>query len=156
MGYNSYYVALLISSRQLPLRKAKNVRYVWTRWFPRKPRGNLDIFSASFPRLALISYHLSLLCEHTFCSSCISRLPDVNAAQSDDAPIPIRCPQCRETCSSDQIELVQYTASEQWDALLAVAEEWAKMDGMRREQETSEEENSEAFIDDGEGGEESR
>lgn len=39
---------------------------------------------------------------------------------------------------------------------MAVAEEWAKMDGMRREQETSEEENSEAFIDDGEGGEESR
>lgn len=42
---------------------------------------------------------------------------------------------------------MQYTASQQWDALLEVARSWAKMD-RRREAETSEEEAEEEFIDD--------
>lgn len=49
---------------------------------------------------------------------------------------------------SDQVELVEYTASTQWDALLAVAEDWAKIDRSRREEDTSEEEASENWLAD--------
>ncbi|EKM59752.1 uncharacterized protein PHACADRAFT_192128 [Phanerochaete carnosa HHB-10118-sp] len=47
----------------------------------------------------------------------------------------------------DELEPVEYLASEQWDALLEVAKRWAKFD-RRRELETSDEENEEQFVDD--------
>ena len=43
---------------------------------------------------------------------------------------------------------MEYLASEQWDALLEVAKQWAKID-RRRELETSDEEEEEQFIDEG-------
>ena len=47
------------------------------------------------------------------------------------------------------MEVIEQTASEQWDALLEVAQKWARMD-VPREDDTSEEEAEEEFIDDGE------
>ncbi|CDO69918.1 hypothetical protein BN946_scf184568.g4 [Trametes cinnabarina] len=47
-----------------------------------------------------------------------------------------------------EAEPVEFTASQQWDALLDIAKEWAKMD-VRREDDTTEEEDAEDFIDDG-------
>ncbi|KAL7282639.1 hypothetical protein ACG7TL_004112 [Trametes sanguinea] len=47
----------------------------------------------------------------------------------------------------EEAEPVEFTASEQWDALLDVAKQWAKMD-VRREEDTTEEEDAEEFIDD--------
>ncbi|KAI0677232.1 hypothetical protein C8Q78DRAFT_1073954 [Trametes maxima] len=85
----------------------------------------------------------SLPCQHTFCDGCVSKIipePDDNES--------IRCPQCRGLCSRDDADLVEFTASEQWDALLDVARQWAKMD-VRRVDDTTEEEDAEDFIDDG-------
>ncbi|PCH40808.1 hypothetical protein WOLCODRAFT_137011 [Wolfiporia cocos MD-104 SS10] len=81
----------------------------------------------------------SLICEHTFCETCLSQI-------SPESEI-VTCPQCRKPCPRDEIETVQYTASQQWDALLEVAQAWAKMD-LRRQEDTSEEEAEEEFIDD--------
>lgn len=50
-------------------------------------------------------------------------------------------------CRRDEIEIVQFTASQQWDALLEIAKAWAKVDLLRQE-DTSEEEAEEQFIDD--------
>ncbi|KAI0658488.1 hypothetical protein C8Q70DRAFT_1135073 [Cubamyces menziesii] len=84
----------------------------------------------------------SFPCQHTFCDECVRKLkPEPGEPES------IRCPQCRTVCERDEAELVQYTASEQWDALLDVARQWAKMD-VRRAESTSEEEDAEEFIDD--------
>ncbi|KAI0941273.1 hypothetical protein AcV7_002888 [Taiwanofungus camphoratus] len=81
----------------------------------------------------------SLPCEHTFCKSCISKISPGSES--------LTCPQCRATCPRDEIEVVQLTALQQWDALLDVAKAWARMD-RRREEDTSEEEAEEEFIDD--------
>ncbi|KZT06434.1 uncharacterized protein LAESUDRAFT_653343, partial [Laetiporus sulphureus 93-53] len=82
----------------------------------------------------------SLACEHTICNECVSRISTASEV--------VTCPQCRAPCPRNEIEVLQYTASEQWDALLEVAKAWAKMD-RRREADTSEEEAEEEFIDDG-------
>ncbi len=89
----------------------------------------------------------SLPCQHMVCNDCSSKLPPVPEGDRDIESI--RCPQCRQLCQRDELDLVEYTASEQWDALLDVARRWAKMD-TRREADTSEEENEEEFIDDAE------
>ncbi|KAI0920875.1 hypothetical protein AcW2_006016 [Taiwanofungus camphoratus] len=81
----------------------------------------------------------SLPCEHTFYKSCISKISPGSES--------LTCPQCRATCPRDEIEVVQLTALQQWDALLDVAKAWARMD-RRREEDTSEEEAEEEFIDD--------
>ena len=57
--------------------------------------------------------------------------------------------------AKEDMEVVEYTASQQWDALLEVAKAWAKAD-RRRELESSDEEAEEAFIDDGNGTSEAR
>lgn len=95
----------------------------------------------------ILMYRFSLPCQHMFCNDCLSKLRPV--AEGDRDIESIRCPQCRELCQRDEPELVEYTASEQWDALLDVAKRWARMD-TRREGDTSEEEDEEEFIDDGE------
>ncbi|KAH9899533.1 hypothetical protein C8Q73DRAFT_638159, partial [Cubamyces lactineus] len=85
----------------------------------------------------------SFPCEHTSCDGCVGKLDAVPGQ-----PESIRCPQCRMVCEREETVLVQYTASEQWDALLEIANQWAKMD-VRRAESTSEEEDAEDFIDDG-------
>ncbi|KAI1796077.1 hypothetical protein LXA43DRAFT_1160524 [Ganoderma leucocontextum] len=89
----------------------------------------------------------SLPCQHMFCNDCLAQLRPVAGEDPDIESI--CCPQCRVVCPRDELELVEYTASEQWDALLDVAKRWARMD-TRREADTSEEEDEEEFIDDGE------
>ncbi|KAI0329536.1 hypothetical protein GY45DRAFT_1324815 [Cubamyces sp. BRFM 1775] len=85
----------------------------------------------------------SFPCQHTFCDECVGKL---NPEPGE--PELIRCPQCRAVSDREDAEVVQFTASEQWDALLDVAKQWAKMD-VRRAESTSEEEDAEEFIDDG-------
>ncbi|THH09714.1 hypothetical protein EW146_g8604, partial [Bondarzewia mesenterica] len=82
----------------------------------------------------------SLLCQHIFCDDCLTRL------QSGSPEV--TCPQCREPCKREDFETVQFTADQQWDYLTEIAKEFAEMD-TRGEQETSEEEAEEAFVDDG-------
>ena len=92
----------------------------------------------------------SLPCQHMFCEGCISQLkPEAGGCVYDDEVDSIRCPQCRKVCRRDDVEVIEQTASEQWDALLEVAQKWAEMD-VPREDDTSEEEAEEQFIDDGE------
>lgn len=74
------------------------------------------------------SHDFSLQCQHILCSTC---LPSVLRAQG-------KCPQCREPLIPDTdgedadaepiAEPVEMTATEQWDALLDVAREWAEVD----------------------------
>lgn len=87
----------------------------------------------------------SFTCEHTFCNNCISRLPVIRADT-------VGCPSCRKEVDRGDLEEVEYTASQQWDALLDVARVWAKSD-KREVLDTSEEEAEEhaaaTFINDG-------
>ncbi|TFK90855.1 hypothetical protein K466DRAFT_583318 [Polyporus arcularius HHB13444] len=85
----------------------------------------------------------SLPCQHIFCTEpCLQKLP--SDAESDVESI--RCPTCRKVCRRDQLESVEMTSTQQWDKLLHVAWQWAKID-MHRD-DTSEEEGEEDFIDD--------
>lgn len=64
----------------------------------------------------------------------------------------ISCPQCRRPCDIESFEHVEFTATQQWDELLEIAQQFAEMEG-RLGPDTSEEEEEEAlrenFIDDG-------
>ncbi|KAI0065904.1 hypothetical protein BV25DRAFT_1850432 [Artomyces pyxidatus] len=86
-----------------------------------------------------LSASSSLPCQHVFCEDCLARLEQ------------LVCPTCREKFERDDVEGVQYTAEEQWDQLLDVAQQFAKMD-KNAEPDTSEEEAEEAaaknFIND--------
>ncbi|KAI0309682.1 hypothetical protein OF83DRAFT_35327 [Amylostereum chailletii] len=88
-----------------------------------------------------------LHCQHIFCNDCLSVL-----LGKDPTSHSIFCPECRKRCARNEVEVVQYTAQQQWDELLDIAQEFAKMD-RRGELETSEEEAEEEatdnFIDDG-------
>lgn len=85
-------------------------------------------------------YEPSFTCEHTFCKACTSKLAPGYAES-------VSCPSCRKEVPKEDMETVEYTASQQWDALLDVARKWARIDH-RREMETSDEEAEEQFIDD--------
>ena len=63
----------------------------------------------------------SFSCEHTFCKTCTSKLAPGYADS-------VVCPSCRKDIPKDDMEVVEYTASEQWDALLEVANRWATID----------------------------
>lgn len=67
---------------------------------------------------------------------------------ANDTNKPIQCPQCRKPFTEDDTEIVTMTADTQWDELLRVALDWQKI-SQRHEVETSEEEKSEGFLDDG-------
>lgn len=79
----------------------------------------------------------SLPCQHIFCTSCLSQL---------DRQV---CPSCREPFEAEDVERVSHTATEQWDSLLEVAQDWARLDrhGANSEPEETEEEEL-PFIDD--------
>lgn len=90
----------------------------------------------------------SLPCQHVFCNNCLQNIrPDARSYHDDVESIP--CPTCRTPCPRDEMETVELTSTQQWDALLDVARRWAKID-MRRQEDTSEEEGEEEFIDDAE------
>ena len=56
------------------------------------------------------------------------------------------CPSCRERTSLENSDIVEYTSSSQWDALLEVANQSAKLERRRGELDTSEEEQEEALA----------
>lgn len=91
-------------------------------------------------------FHLyfSLPCEHIFCSSCLSKY-------QESAPV-FKCPECRHSCKDEDSEVVNMTATAQWDHLLGLANDFARMDTTRGAQDTSDEEAeehaAEDFIDD--------
>ncbi|TFK55436.1 hypothetical protein OE88DRAFT_1731132 [Heliocybe sulcata] len=82
----------------------------------------------------------SFPCEHVVCNTCLPQIAPGSEV--------INCPQCRTQWKKTDIETVHRTASQQWDALMEIAKRWAKMDH-RREVSSSEEEDEENFIDDG-------
>ncbi|KAJ8086819.1 hypothetical protein PM082_005644 [Marasmius tenuissimus] len=78
----------------------------------------------------------SFECQHLACNVCLDGL---FKAKGDPAP----CPHCRQDCSRDTAENVQYTATQRWDMLLECAEAWETLDsGGRGEDVTDEEEGS--------------
>ncbi|KAI0774584.1 hypothetical protein C8Q74DRAFT_1201049 [Fomes fomentarius] len=92
----------------------------------------------------------SFPCQHMVCETCAAKLkPEAEAEGYADEVDSVSCPECRTVAPRDELEVVERTATERWDALLAVATRWAKID-VRREEDTSEEEAEEEFIDDGE------
>ena len=64
----------------------------------------------------------------------------------------ISCPQCRRPSNIENFEHVEFTATQQWDHLLEIAQQFAAMEG-ELGPDTSEEEEEEnlreTFIDDG-------
>jgi zinc-RING finger domain len=89
------------------------------------------------------SSRTSLPCQHIFCDSCLSKM---SGGES------ISCPQCRRLSDVDNFEPVEFTATQQWDQLLEIAQQFAAMEGQLGP-DTSEEEKEENlrenFIDDG-------
>jgi hypothetical protein len=66
----------------------------------------------------------------------------------------ISCPQCRRLSDVDNFEPVDFTATQQWDQLLEIAQQFAAMDGQLGPDTSEEEEEEnlrENFIDDGDG-----
>lgn len=95
-----------------------------------------------FPSIP-VTQRISLSCQHIFCNSCLSKLgggKDIN------------CPQCRRPSDIEDLEQVEVTATQQWDQLLELAQQFAAMEGQLGP-DTSEEEEEEKlrenFIDDG-------
>ncbi|KAA1466784.1 hypothetical protein DENSPDRAFT_831667 [Dentipellis sp. KUC8613] len=91
----------------------------------------------------------SFPCEHTTCSGCLAEYLKAQPAFLQTRTF--KCPSCRAETEMGEVETVQFTASEQWDAMLVVANDFAKMEVQRPRMDTSEEEAEEQFIDDGEG-----
>jgi len=88
----------------------------------------------------------SLPCQHIFCDSCISKIWDGNGDGES-----ISCPQCRKESQVESFEAVEFTATQQWDQLLEIAQQFAALED-RLGPDTSEEEEEEKlwenFIDD--------
>lgn len=64
----------------------------------------------------------------------------------------ISCPQCRRLSDIDNFESVEFTATQQWDQLLEIAQQFAAMEGQLGPDTSEEEEEEnlrENFIDDG-------
>jgi hypothetical protein len=64
----------------------------------------------------------------------------------------INCPQCRRLSDIDNFEPVEFTATQQWDQLLEIAQQFAAMEGQLGPDTSEEEEEEnlrENFIDDG-------
>ncbi|KAH9006889.1 hypothetical protein EDB86DRAFT_2868853 [Lactarius hatsudake] len=84
----------------------------------------------------------SLPCQHIFCDSCLSKIGDGEN---------ISCPQCRGESNVESIEMVEFTATQQWDQLLEIARQFAALEdrlGPDTSEEEEEEKLRENFIDD--------
>ncbi|KAF8969439.1 hypothetical protein BDZ97DRAFT_1915393 [Flammula alnicola] len=82
-------------------------------------------------------------CQHLVCNTCLPQI-------SKGADETVLCPTCRAVSSRDEIQLVHMTEQGRWDQLLMVAQAWAAFDH-RGAQETSEEEDEDNFMTDGDG-----
>jgi len=93
----------------------------------------------------------SLPCQHLVCNDCLHGICKVNwkeRSEGEQGKEVMVCPQCRDEAPRDDLELIQYTPTQQWDALLEVAGEWANLDRRRPSVGTSDEEDEEEFIND--------
>jgi hypothetical protein len=88
----------------------------------------------------------SLGCGHLICHVC---LPNISRADTRDTEA-LRCPECRLDTPREELELIDMTETHRWDRLTTVAQAWMAFD-RRGELETSEEEDEENFITDGNG-----
>src|SRR5258708_40251919 len=88
----------------------------------------------------------SLVCGHLICHVC---LPGISRAATRDTEV-LRCPQCKQDTPREDLELVHMTETDRWDRLTKVAQAWMAFD-RRGELESSEEEDEENFITDGNG-----
>ncbi|KAN0131380.1 hypothetical protein V8E53_010757 [Lactarius tabidus] len=79
----------------------------------------------------------SLPCQHVFCESCLSKIGNGET---------ISCPQCRKECNVESLEVVEFTATQQWDQLLEIARQFAAMED-RLGPDTSDEEEEEKLRD---------
>lgn len=80
----------------------------------------------------------SLPCNHILCAACIPRLPE-----------PKTCPHCRQSFILDDVETIEFTATQQWDRLLDVATNATKLLGSDEVSLTSADEEDEVpFIED--------
>lgn len=83
-----------------------------------------------------------------FCSDCLKQLEKTTGDEDNK----FTCPTCRVRTSLEECDVVEYTSSSQWDALLEVAKQSAKLDRKRGGLDTSDEEEEEDlannFIDD--------
>lgn len=81
----------------------------------------------------------SLPCDHLVCTDCFVAIPrervPLSEVDGDASPAPdeeyvraVRCPNCRGMSQESEAVVVQLTATEQWEGLLAVASEWAQFD----------------------------
>jgi len=83
----------------------------------------------------------SLPCQHIFCDSCLSKMSDGEN---------IICPQCRRSSEANSLEPIIVTATQQWDQLLEIAQDFAELEeklGPDTSEEEEEENLRENFID---------
>jgi len=95
----------------------------------------------------------SFPCQHLVCNNCLPQVCKVDwdskeRSEGERGEEVTKCPQCRQIAPRDELEIVHRTANQQWDELLELAEEWAKMDRQRRAAETDEEDEEEFINDD--------
>ncbi|KAI3612143.1 hypothetical protein WG66_012253 [Moniliophthora roreri] len=84
----------------------------------------------------------SMNCLHIICDTCLPQI-------SNGSDQSIICSTCDELTSRDELRLVHLTEAERWDELQTVAAAFMALDsGHRHEQDTTEEERSENFIND--------
>jgi len=70
----------------------------------------------------------SLRCRHPVCNECFERLGDGTGNPPDCITASVQCPHCREICPREECEIITHTAVQQWDSLLEISSEWARMD----------------------------
>jgi hypothetical protein len=102
-----------------------------------------SVSDRSYSPIIPVTQRLSLPCQHIFCNVCLSKL---SGGES------ISCPQCRGPTNIESLEQVEVTATQQWDNLLELAQQFAAMEwelGPDTSEEEEEEKLREHFIDDG-------
>lgn len=102
-----------------------------------------SVLHRSLSPVILVIQCISLPCQHIFCDVCLSKL-----SGGED----INCPQCRRPSDMESLEQVEITATQQWDELLELAQQFAAMEvqlGPDTSEEEEEENLRENFLDDG-------
>lgn len=125
----------------IPLRRRRGGMHRLLRKTNARNSNKVSILFRGYP-LRSTSFP-SLPCQHIYCKKCL-----MGNARAQATP---KCPSCRETYEADLdgAERVPFTATQQWDALLEIAQDWARIDnhGGEEEPEDSEEEET-PFIND--------
>ncbi|KAF9247351.1 hypothetical protein BU15DRAFT_58188 [Melanogaster broomeanus] len=75
-----------------------------------------------------VSKCYSLRCRHPVCTECFERLGNGTGDPLNCITDVVQCPHCREICPREECEIITQTAVQQWDSLLEISQEWARMD----------------------------